>query len=191
MLIHCYYRPFRKNKKKGETPAEEIADLWIKKTFFITAKKLPYIQRRAAIVDTKEVCPPPILQKYKSYINTSNSKSWNLSTTRSLSWAQRTRKFMKALRSMTRLALTLVLWLCCWKVIIANQFIGLRSAFGTNVFTQLFFDRCHWRGCQRRSCALQRSVLEPCFHQRQSKQEGTNRTTERFVHRSNWGLRNR
>jgi hypothetical protein len=49
------YRPFRKNKKKGETPAEEIADLWIKKTFFITAKKLPYIHRRAAIVDTKEV----------------------------------------------------------------------------------------------------------------------------------------
>jgi hypothetical protein len=58
--VFVYSRPFRKNKKKGETPAEEIADLWIKKTFFITAKKLPYIHRRAAIVDTKEQILEPI-----------------------------------------------------------------------------------------------------------------------------------
>jgi len=58
--VFVYPRVFRKNKKKGETLAEEVKDLWIKKTFYVTTKKFPHIQRRSLIKETKEAIMDPI-----------------------------------------------------------------------------------------------------------------------------------
>jgi hypothetical protein len=48
-------RSFRKNKKKDEKPVDEVKDLWIRKTFYVTEKKFPQIERRSLIKEAKEV----------------------------------------------------------------------------------------------------------------------------------------
>jgi hypothetical protein len=53
--IYFYLRSFRKNKKKDEKPLDEVKDLWIRKTFYITTKKFPQVERRCLIQETREV----------------------------------------------------------------------------------------------------------------------------------------
>jgi hypothetical protein len=66
--VFVYARSFRKNKKKDERPLDEVKDLWIRKTFYITAKKFPQIERRCLIVETKEVILDPIENAIQSMV---------------------------------------------------------------------------------------------------------------------------
>lgn len=57
--LFVYSKPFRKNKRSGETQVEEFADLWINNTYYITQEKFPTMYKRSEVIKklTKETTP--------------------------------------------------------------------------------------------------------------------------------------